>query len=263
MAELPWSKFFWDDWESDQGLRLCSLAAQGIWMRMLCVCARHEPRGYLAINGQPLEVKDVAQLAGVDATEAATLMDELDRRGVFSRNRKGCIYSRRMIRDDKRSKEGRKNKKRGLLQSVEKPKEKPPPSRVATRGPSPQKPEARSQKKKDIPDGISKKTPRKALEDVLRSEVADAVINHRQRLRKPLTDVAASRLAANFQKCPDPNEAALMMIERGWAGCSPEWVANAMRAQPPSGTVYRPDFRKKSNAETAVEILAEIASEPD
>lgn len=146
MAEFPWSKFFWSDWESDQGLRLCSLAAQGLWMRLLCVCARHEPKGYLAINGNPLGLDAIARLAGVAESEVGTLMDELDRNGVFSRDRKGRIYSRRMVRDEKCSKEGRKHKLRGLSQATEKDRKNPQPSREPARGPSPQKPEARSQK---------------------------------------------------------------------------------------------------------------------
>jgi hypothetical protein len=146
VTDFPWSKFFWSDWESDQGLRLCSLAAQGLWMRMLCVCAKHEPKGYLAINGHPLTVDAIARLAGVTETEAGNLVAELDRNGVFSRNRSGCIYSRRMVRDEKRSQEGRKHKKQALAQANEKQRENPPPSRGATRGPSPHMPEARSQK---------------------------------------------------------------------------------------------------------------------
>ena len=144
----PWSKFFWSDWEADQGLRLCSLSAQGLWMRMLCVCARHEPKGYLAINGNPLAVDAIARLAGVAETEAETLMAELERNGVFSRNRSGCIYSRRMVRDEKRSQEGRKHKKRGLSQAAENAEEIRKPSRGPSRGASAQKPEARSQKDK-------------------------------------------------------------------------------------------------------------------
>lgn len=165
MPDMPWSKFFWSDWESDQGLRLCSLAAQGLWMRMLCVCARHDPKGYLSINGNPLKIDAIARLAGVAETEAEILVAELELNGVFSRNRSGCIFSRRMVKDEKRSQEGRKNKKRGLSQVIEKPEEISHPSRVPTREPSPQKLEARSQKEKEelrsskkkgcrIPDGF-------------------------------------------------------------------------------------------------------------
>ncbi len=116
----PWSKFFWSDWEADQGLRLCSLSAQGLWMRMLCVCARHDPKGYLAINGRPLAVNAIARLAGIAETETEILLVELEQNGVFSRNRAGCIYSRRMVRDEKDPKKGENTKNRALNKLLKK-----------------------------------------------------------------------------------------------------------------------------------------------
>lgn len=157
-ARHPWSKFFWSDWESDQKLRLCSLAAQGLWMRMLCYCAGNDPKGQLSLNGKPLDVTHIARLAGVTETEAATLMNELDRNGVFSRNRTGCIYSRRMVRDEKLSQEGRKHKKRGILEANENKGENVEPSRGPLRHPSPHIPYARVQKEKRDTD-VSQKPP--------------------------------------------------------------------------------------------------------
>ena len=58
MGVNPWSKFFWNDWENDPALKLCSLAAQGLWMRMLCICAKGETRGWLLVSGRPLSVRD-------------------------------------------------------------------------------------------------------------------------------------------------------------------------------------------------------------
>lgn len=156
-SRRPWSKFFWSDWESDQALRQCSLAAQGLWMRMLCICAKADPRGYLAINGVPLDVTAIATSVSRPETEVAPLVDELERWGVFSRDRKGRIYSRRMIRDDRASNAGRKAKKEALLnaaQALENTQEKPRPSRVPSRGASPHKPEARSQNTPLPPTGV-------------------------------------------------------------------------------------------------------------
>lgn len=113
MSATIWTKFFWSDHESDPALRQCSLAAQGLWMRLLCICARSETPGFLTIGGNPLGVEDVAKLAGITATEVETLMAELDRWGVFSRDRKGRIYSRRIVREVKKSKEGAKHGKKG------------------------------------------------------------------------------------------------------------------------------------------------------
>lgn len=69
--------------------------------------------------------------------------------------------------------------------------------------------------------GIS---PQSELEAVLDAEHAKAVVQHRQRLRKPLTPHAAKLLAAKFAKCTDPNAAADLMIERGWQGFEPDWA---------------------------------------
>ena len=55
MSGTIWSKFYWSDWETDPALRLCSLAAQGLWMRMLCVAASHDPIGYVAVAGRGLD----------------------------------------------------------------------------------------------------------------------------------------------------------------------------------------------------------------
>lgn len=113
MSGTVWTKFYWGDWLSDTGLRRCSLAARGLWIDLLCHMAQHDPIGILAVQGEALSISDVARMAGVSETDASTLISELERNGVFSRDRKGRIYSRRMTRDAKRSAEGQKNGKKG------------------------------------------------------------------------------------------------------------------------------------------------------
>jgi ribosomal protein S25 len=150
----PWSKFFWSDWESDPALRLCSLAAQGLWMRMLCICAKSHPVGYLSLAGRALDHEDVARLAGITPSEANALIQELERNGVFSRDRNQVIYSRRIISDAKKAKTNAKNgkiggevsvrKQKGIFQSPERNSERAT-ERQDERHSEPQKPEARSQ----------------------------------------------------------------------------------------------------------------------
>lgn len=122
MSSTIWAKFYWSDWASDPALRLCSLAAQGLWMRMLCIAAESDPTGYVTVNGRPLGVTDIARLAGVTETECESLLAELDRNGVFSRTRNGAIYSRRMVRDMKTAKNNRENGKKGGNPSLRKQK---------------------------------------------------------------------------------------------------------------------------------------------
>ncbi len=113
MTGTLWTKFFWSDWLSDVGLRRCSIEARGLWMDMLCVAAAHDPIGYVAVNGEALSETEIAKLACLDSTVASTLLSELDRNGVFSRTRTGMIYSRRMVRDEKKSRNSQKNGKLG------------------------------------------------------------------------------------------------------------------------------------------------------
>lgn len=120
MAANPSSRWYWNDWENDLGLQLCSLAAQGLWMRMLSLAARSEPVGYISANGRALTVDELASLVGHGVDEVLPLLEELDANHVFSRDRKGRIYNRRMVRDAKNRvlsvKSGKKGGNPRLLQ---------------------------------------------------------------------------------------------------------------------------------------------------
>ena len=147
MSGTVWTKFYWNDWLSDPGLRRSSLAARGLWIDLLCFMALHDPIGFLATRGETLSISDVARMTGISETDASTLLGELERNGVFSRDRNGRIYSRRMVRDAKRSSEGRKNGKLGGNPSIRKKEEnsrvvKPP----VNPGVNTHKPRANSQK---------------------------------------------------------------------------------------------------------------------
>lgn len=113
MSGTIWSKFYWSDWLSDACLRRSSIAARGLWIDMLCIAAQSDPIGYLKVNNVPLTVNDIARMCGVSEPETGTLIDELERNGVLSRDRTGTIYSRRMVRDEKKARTAKKNGKLG------------------------------------------------------------------------------------------------------------------------------------------------------
>lgn len=136
MAATIWSKFFWADWLSDANLQLCSLAAQGFWMRMLCIAAQHDPIGYLCVNGKNLEASDMARIAGIGEKEARSLVAELERNGVCSRGRGDRLYSRRMVRDAKELERSKKTGKQGGMLSRDKQKGFFDPSKGASNGAS-------------------------------------------------------------------------------------------------------------------------------
>lgn len=100
MSALPWVRFFPTDWQSEQTLRVVSLAAKGLWIEMLCCMAKNEPRGYLTLNGgvNPTVIQ-IARLVGHSEAEITPLLEELRQAGTFSVDPKGVIFSRRMVKD--------------------------------------------------------------------------------------------------------------------------------------------------------------------
>lgn len=207
MSGNPWSKFFWQDWESDQALRLCSLAAQGLWMRMLCIAAAHDPVGYVSVAGKPLAETDLARLTGVTESEVAILLQELDRHGVFSRDRHSRIYSRRLIRDAKKSAIAKKNGKMGGNPKLGKITGKSGQDNPQDKGDDkPHKPKARSQ---SIPlssnEDNSREDPAKALWDAAVGYLGESQRSFVGGLCKAHgTDAVAQALTTAMLKSPQP-----------------------------------------------------------
>jgi len=113
MTTFPFSKFFWRDYESDTLLKLCSLAAQGMWMRLLCIAAQSSEYGYVIMAGRNPTALDIAKTTGATESEVAELIAELERNHIFSRDRRGVIYSRRMINESKSRETSSKGGKKG------------------------------------------------------------------------------------------------------------------------------------------------------
>lgn len=106
MAKLPFIKWFPNDWLAEPTLRLCSLAARGLWIDMLSLMHLSPRRGVLlAATGSPLSLDQLARAVGCSSDEASRLLAELITSGVCTCTADGTIYNRRMVRDEhKRSK---------------------------------------------------------------------------------------------------------------------------------------------------------------
>jgi hypothetical protein len=120
----PWLKFFPSDWRSDPRLRMCSLAARGLWVDLLCYMHEGEPYGHLTIDGAPPSLAAIAALLGRPPKEVTKALAELEARRVFDRAANKAIVSRRLVRDRARDQRDRLNGKAGgnpKLQTEEKP----------------------------------------------------------------------------------------------------------------------------------------------
>ena len=146
MSKIVWGKFFWPDWQNDPCLRLCSRAARGLWIDLLCIAAQSDTPGYVALNGKPLDAKCIALLSAGPENEIESLLEELENNGVFSRDRRGCIMSRRMIRERCLSDKAKINGSKGGNPSLGKQTEKTIPVNLDLNHHSGNKPEAISQK---------------------------------------------------------------------------------------------------------------------
>lgn len=137
MTSHPWMKFYPGDWRSDPKLRMCSIAARGLWIEMLALMHEAKPYGHLVISGQTPTAAQLAVLVGAQPDQIPKLLEELESVGVYSKTGEGVIYSRRMVRDDKRAKHARKVGKKGgnpKLASSGKQTENPPQDNPPDKG---------------------------------------------------------------------------------------------------------------------------------
>lgn len=120
MPATRWSKWFWSDWMTDKGLRVCSYAARGLWIDMLAIMAESEKVGYLMIAGRPLSAEELARATGGTVEEVLPLLAELEAAKVFSRDKAKNLYSRRLVRDENRRRSSAAGGKKGGPASLEK-----------------------------------------------------------------------------------------------------------------------------------------------
>ena len=110
----PWLKFFYTDWQADEALQVCSLAARGLWIELIFYMHRATPYGYLLINGKSPTTDDlIRRLRPKSKREFIDAMAELRSNGVFSVTDDGVIYCRRMFRRGPRVDASRENGRRG------------------------------------------------------------------------------------------------------------------------------------------------------
>lgn len=104
MAKLPSFQFYPGDWFKDPDLRRCSLFARGLLVDLLCLMFEAKHRGRLteADGVTPWSDADIAlAVGGATKEEIAAGLQELQNKNVLSRDDNGCLYSRRMVREER------------------------------------------------------------------------------------------------------------------------------------------------------------------
>lgn len=229
----PAFQFYPADWRKDSALQSCSVAARGLWIELMCIMHECEPYGVLAINGRPMQPAQIARLVGEGEKVVRGLLEELEAAAVFSRDESGAVFSRRMLKDERirsiRASAGRLGGNPNLLNQKDnqapkqKAKQKPTPSSSSssstTSSPigddSPQPPQA----------GAGAGSGAHQLPDWMPPADWQAFVEHRKRVRSPMTDLAQTKAIAELDRLRadghDPVAVIDQSIINGWKGLFP------------------------------------------
>ena len=96
----PAFQFYPKDWRDETSLRLCSMAARGLWIDLMCLMHASENYGHLEAAGEPMTAEQIARLVGESPKDVRGWLAELTRHNVCSIDQRGVMYSRRMVRDE-------------------------------------------------------------------------------------------------------------------------------------------------------------------
>jgi hypothetical protein len=135
--DLPWFPFYPADWLTDVNLRTCSATARGIWIDMICVMDKSSRRGYLEVNGFPMDARAISRNIGESPEDVAAAIAELERAGVLYREASGTMYSKRMVEDTATREQARQNGRKGGNPKLVKPSTPPALTQGLTHGVNP------------------------------------------------------------------------------------------------------------------------------
>lgn len=118
------AKHFWiePDELARKGLDFCSLAAQGLWLKVMRLMHDSERYGYLSRDGKAISDEQLARRCGVDQMTWLTLAGELTDFNLLKRTADGILFSPELVAQEEwRSKEAKRkadqrNRGRGLSQ---------------------------------------------------------------------------------------------------------------------------------------------------
>lgn len=134
----PSFQFYPGDWLEEPGLKLCSLAAQGLWIHLICRMWYSPERGVLRKqNGSKAQANDIAVWTGTPEAQIKDTLRELQAEQVCSTHDDGTIYSRRMVRDERTRKARADAGAKGGKGRDREAKRKQTPSKTQARAPAP------------------------------------------------------------------------------------------------------------------------------
>lgn len=98
-SKAPAFQFYPKDWLSNSRLRLVSPSSRGVWIGFLCLMwSESNKQGYLLIGDDNPSVSDLSMALSIPELDILRAIQELERRGVYSRTEDGVIYCPDMLK---------------------------------------------------------------------------------------------------------------------------------------------------------------------
>ena len=97
-----WYKHDFRAWLGDLALRRCSLAAQGLLERLICLSCTGEPRGTVTVSGVAMDAEWIAEECGKPLHEVEDALADLFKHTRLQRDEHGAIIIPRMKADFER-----------------------------------------------------------------------------------------------------------------------------------------------------------------
>lgn len=97
----PSFQFYPADWRNHLGLRSCSPAARSMWIDMMCLMHDGDPYGYLKVGDKVIPKDNLKVLLGFTLPEMEGYLAELKSANLYQLDEEGCIFSPRMVRDER------------------------------------------------------------------------------------------------------------------------------------------------------------------
>lgn len=276
-TKLPYIKWYPQDLEAEPTLKLCSWEAGFLWVKLLGLMHQSPERGFLLkANGQPFTEEElVAVIAGATIEKIRSCLFELESQGVYSRDRRKYIYSRKMVAGEKRIENTKAKDREKVRAQKTKSGDKSEINSRYFEDKSDLAPLATDGNIKEISGSGDRSVviPESRLQSPLREdnkkntkkssidrpeEIPDQLWRDFLQIRKaknlPLTPTALAGIRREADKAGmDLTEALTQCCESGWAGFKAEWIKN-LNSQKGKITHANPE-RKPTRGELADEAV--------
>jgi len=214
MRKHPWYKHDANDWLSDPLLRQCTLAAQGLLERLMCMCHGGDPYGHLILSGRVLDCSDISVECGKRPTSVHKLVVELEKHGRISFGSRQEVVINRMVKDRAYSLQ-----QSGFGKDGGNPTLKAPLKVEESKSKSKNK-SKRAASADALPEWLTR-------EPGFSVELWGAWMDTRKKKRAETSGHAVDLLLKKLeQRKPDAIKAIEMAVENGWTGIEWEWFDN-------------------------------------